>query len=83
MKRGRSPKNHRSEDLRVKVLSELEMVIRGEVRVSNPIEEQLRQCPEAYEVGRVVERLCQQIRRDHRDGSAVMPVPGVIVPPFA
>jgi hypothetical protein len=82
MKRQRSSKDHRSSDLRLKVLCELEMVIRGEVRASNPIEEQLRQCPEAYDVGRVVERLCQEIMQDHRGGSPVMPVAGIIVPPF-
>jgi len=67
---------------RAKVLQELDQVIAGGERAVNPIEEQLNRCPEAFEVGKVVEQLCQQLKHEHHGGDRVLPPPGVILPPL-
>jgi hypothetical protein len=81
MNRRRS-RSRRSMGQRERVLQELDQVIEGDNRANNPIEEQLNQCPEAFEVGKVVEQLCQQLKHEHHGGDRVLPPPGVILPPF-
>jgi hypothetical protein len=78
----RRPRSRRSMERRAKVLQELDQVIAGGERAINPIEEQLHQCPEAFQVGKVVEQLCQQLKHEHHGGDRVLPQAGVIFPPF-
>ena len=82
MKQRRHP-DRSSVDLRARVVHELELVIRGDVCAENPMELQLQQCPEAYEVGKIVEQLCREIGREPHGGGRVNPPPGVTLPPFA
>ena len=72
-----------SADLRARVLHELYLVIKGDVCADNPVVRQLQQCPEAYEVGKIVEELCREIGREPHGGGRLMPPPGITLPPFA
>lgn len=65
-----------------RVLNELDLVVQGDVQSNNPIEEQLRQCPEAFAVGKIVEKLCDSLKHGHERSVRVQPLPGVIIPPI-
>ena len=81
MKR-RSRRTHSRAEQHARVLRELDLVVQNDVQGNNPIEEQLRQCPKAFEVGKIVEQLCESLKYD-RDGSPrMLPPAGVIIPPI-
>jgi hypothetical protein len=81
MKR-RLPRNLALAAQRARVLRELDLVMQGDAKANNPIEEQLRQCPKALEVGKIVEKLCDALKYDRHGGSRLLPPPGVIMPPI-
>jgi hypothetical protein len=76
------PRNLPPATRRARVHQELDLVIRGDTRENNLIEEQLRQCPEAFEVGKVVEKLCESLKYDRQGAARVLPPAGVIMPPI-
>jgi hypothetical protein len=81
MKR-RLPRNRLPAARRARVLRELDLVSRGDVQAANLIEEQLRQCPEAFEVGKIVEKFCDSLRYEGHGGAHLLPPAGVIMPPI-
>jgi hypothetical protein len=53
---------------------------------SDPIMEQLRQCPEAFKVGEILGKAFDSLKyrqEDVIDGDRMLPPPGTIIPPFA
>jgi hypothetical protein len=54
----------------------------GDAKANNLIEEQLRQCPEAFEVGKIVEKLCDSLKHDGHGGDRLLPPAGVVMPPI-
>ena len=81
MKR-RLARNLRSAAQRARVLRELDLVIQGQTHGSNLIEEQLRQFPEAFEAGKIVEKLCDSLKYDRQCGARLLPPAGLIIPPI-
>jgi hypothetical protein len=76
------PKNLSPEDRLTAVFRELDQVMRGDARGNNLIEEQLRQCPEAFEAGKTIEKLCDSLKYDGRGGTRIFPPAGVTIPPI-
>jgi hypothetical protein len=59
---------------------ELDLLIQVADSHIDPVVEQLKQCPEAFTVGQVVERLFQRI--DSEDNNRILPPAGTVMSPF-
>ena len=68
-----------------RVLKALEEATYGRVNTSDPITEQLKQCPEAFKVGEILGKAFDSLKYA-QDGSEVgrryLPPSGVIIPPL-
>jgi hypothetical protein len=65
------------------VFRELDLVMHGDAQANNnPIQEQLRKCPEAFKVGEAIGRLCDRLRFDREGGDRLLPPAGLIMPPL-
>jgi hypothetical protein len=80
--KARLPKNLSPEERHSILLRELDSVLRGDVSPDNLIEEQLRQCPKAFEVGKIVETLCESLKYQRQAAGRLLPPPGVVMPPI-
>ena len=63
----------------------LDLLVEGSVPQKHPIEEQLRQCPEAFQAGELLERALNSLT--HSPGEMVdterwLPPAGAVVPPL-
>lgn len=68
------------------VMRHLAAAARSEGKVTDPILEKLRQCPEAFKVGEVLGKAFDSLKYrqdDVIDEGRIMPPPGTILPPFA
>ena len=68
-----------------RVLRTLEEATHGRVNTSDPIMEQLRQCPEAFKVGEILGKAFDSLRyaQDGRElGDRYLPPSGAVVPPL-
>ena len=67
-----------------RVMRELDALLAGAENQKDPIEEQLRQCPEAFKAGELVGKLFDRLRYDgHEPGEArLLPPAGALVPPL-
>jgi hypothetical protein len=66
--------------------SHLDALITGSGRSRSQIQEQLRQCPEAFKAGEAIEKLFNTGRFDgeeQADCERFLPPPGTTIPPFA
>ena len=67
------------------VLRALEEATHGRVNASDPIMEQLRQCPEAFKVGEILGKVFDSLKYA-QDGGEVgdryLPPAGVLIPPL-
>jgi hypothetical protein len=62
---------------------ELELLIQEAGSRTDPLVEQLRQCPEAFIAGKAVERIFQMLRSGREAGDdRILPPPGSIMSPF-
>lgn len=68
-----------------RVLRALEEVTHGRVNTSDPITEQLKQCPEAFQVGEILSKAFDSLKYA-QDGSEIgdryLPPSGVVIPPL-
>lgn len=68
-----------------RVLSALEEAKHGHVNTSDPIMEQLKQCPEAFKVGEILGKAFDSLKYA-QDGSELgdryLPPAGVLIPPL-
>ena len=64
------------------VFRALDRVIRDDGQARNPIEEQLRVCPEAFKAGELVGKVCDSLKYDRESGERVLPPAGLVMPPF-
>ena len=68
-----------------RVLRALEEATHGRVNTSDPMMEQLRQCPEAFKVGEILGKAFDSLKYA-QDGSEIgdryLPPSGVVVPPL-
>jgi hypothetical protein len=63
----------------------LDLVMRDSHSQTNPIEEQLKQCPEAFKAGELLERALNSLKYGQDDVSQDerwLPPAGAIVPPI-
>jgi len=69
---------------RERVRRELDALLAGANRQKDPIEEQLRQCPEAFKAGELVGKLFDRLK--YNDGepgeTRLLPPAGVLIPPL-
>jgi hypothetical protein len=80
--KARLPKNLFPEERHNRVLRELDSVLKGDVSRDNFIEERLRQCPEAFDVGKIVEKMCESLKHEGQAAGRLLPPPGVVMPPI-
>jgi hypothetical protein len=63
----------------------LDLVLRDSHSQTNPIEEQLRQCPEAFKAGELLERALNSLKYGHDEESQAdrwLPPAGAVLPPI-
>ena len=80
----RNCRRHSSETKRV--MRHLAEAARSEAKVTDPILEKLRQCPEAFKVGEILGKAFDSLKYGLEEvvhGDRLLPPPGAIVPPFA
>jgi hypothetical protein len=68
-----------------RVLRALEETTRGRVNTSDPIMEQLRQCPEAFRVGEILGKAFDSLKYTQDGGELgdrYLPPAGVVIPPL-
>lgn len=68
-----------------RVLSELEPVAREDSRKTDPIVEQLKQCPEAFKAGEVIGKMLDSLKYSQdKDaaGDRSLPPAGAVIPPL-
>ena len=67
-----------------RVMRELDALLASSESQKDPIEEQLRQCPEAFKAGELLGRLFDQIKYDRDDPGEArsMPPAGALIPPL-
>ena len=65
-------------------MRELDLVAQGTVRQEDPIEEQLRRCPDAFKAGELVGKMCDQNKYGRNDtvGERILPPAGAVMPPL-
>ena len=80
----RNGRNRFSETKRV--VRELAEAARSEGKLTDPILEKLRQCPEAFKAGEILGKAFDSLKyrqEEALEGDRIMPPPGTIIPPFA
>lgn len=67
-----------------RVMRELDALLAGSESQKDPIEEQLRQCPEAFKAGELVGKLFDRLRYEDNTAEAghFLPPAGTIIPPL-
>ena len=67
-----------------KVMQALDLVSHGVRRQENPLQEQLRRCPEAFKAGELVGKICDQLKYDHGETASERSLPpaGSVMPPL-
>jgi len=67
-----------------RVLRELDTLLADSEIQEDPIEEQLRQCPEAFKAGELLGRLFDQIKYDRNEPGEARSLPpaGALIPPL-
>jgi hypothetical protein len=77
--RGRSTETKR-------VMRHLSEAARTKAKLTDPILEKLRQCPEAFKVGEILGKAFDSLKyrqEDAIDPDRILPPAGTIIPPFA
>lgn len=69
-----------------RVMCELGALMRGSSPTRYPIEEQLKQCPDAFKVGELVEKMFDTTHGTHEerglDQVGLLPPAGAVIPPL-
>jgi hypothetical protein len=62
----------------------LEEVELGRANTNDPIMEQLKQCPEAFKVGEIIDKAFDSLKyaQDGSEIGAYLPPSGVVIPPL-
>lgn len=70
----------------MRVMRHLGKAARSRAKVTDPILEKLKQCPEAFKVGEILGKAFDSLKyrqEEAVDGDRMLPPPGTIIPPFA
>jgi hypothetical protein len=67
-----------------KVMKALDLASHGVRRQKDPLQEQLRRCPEAFKAGELVGKICDQLKYDHAEmaNGRSLPPAGSVMPPL-
>jgi hypothetical protein len=67
-----------------KVVRELDLIARGTVYRQDPIQEQLRKCPEALQAGELIGKICDRLKYspDEAGDERCLPPAGAVIPPL-
>jgi hypothetical protein len=67
-----------------RIMGELELVAQSRVRWLDPIQEQLRQCPEAFHAGELIGQMCDRLKYSHDEvgDERCLPPAGAVIPPL-
>lgn len=67
-----------------RLMRELDALLQNSESQKDPIEEQLRRCPEAFKAAELLGKLCDRLNYDgNRDGEGhLLPPAGVLIPPL-
>jgi hypothetical protein len=67
-----------------KVVRELDLIAQGAVRQADPIQEQLRKCPEALQAGELIGKICDRLKYspDEAGDERCLPPAGAVMPPL-
>ncbi len=68
-----------------RIARELDVMMRESPVERNPIEEQLKQCPEAFKAGELIEKMFNAVRFGHdapAEHEKLLPPAGAVVPPL-
>jgi hypothetical protein len=65
-----------------RVMRELDALLADSEIQKDPIEEQLRQCPEAFKAGELLGRLFDRIKHDGNGEARSLPPAGALIPPL-
>ena len=66
-------------------MRELDLAMRDEAAHTDPIMEQLKQCPEAFRTGELLGKLFDTLKYGHEDsacGDRYLPPQGTVLPPL-
>ena len=69
----------------MRVMRELDVLTRDSAPAQDPIEEQLRQCPDAFKVGELIEKMvdaAHSTREEKADLERLLPPAGAVIPPL-
>jgi hypothetical protein len=61
-----------------------DLIAQGAVRQEGPIEEQLRKCPEAFQAGELIGKMCDSLKYSHDQvgDERYLPPAGAVMPPL-
>ena len=67
-----------------RVVRELDLVAHGAVCRRDPIQEQLRKCPEAFQAGELIGKMCDRLKYsyDEVEDERCLPPAGAVIPPL-
>jgi len=67
-----------------RLIRELELIAQGAVRHQDPIEEQLRKCPEAFQAGELIGKMFDVVKygNDESRDERYLPPAGAVMPPL-
>jgi hypothetical protein len=67
-----------------RVMRELDLIAQGTVRQADPIQEQLRKCPEAFQAGELIGKMCDRLKYSHDEAGdeRCLPPAGAVMPPL-
>jgi hypothetical protein len=65
-------------------MGELDLVALGGVRQLDPLQEQLRKCPDAFKAGELIGKVCDRLKYSHDEvgGERCLPPAGAVMPPL-
>jgi hypothetical protein len=67
-----------------RVMGKLNLVAQSGVRRVDPIQEQLRRCPEAFHAGELIGQMCDRLKYSHDEvgDERCLPPAGAVMPPL-
>jgi hypothetical protein len=67
-----------------RVMKALNLVARGAMRQEDPIQEQLRKCPEAFQAGELIGKMCDRLKYSQAEvgDERYLPPAGAVMPPL-
>jgi len=67
-----------------RIMGELDLVAQPGARQLDPIQEQLRKCPDAFKAGELIGKICDRLKYSHDEikDERCLPPAGAVMPPL-